>query len=1067
MTKKRLDTDKNELANRLVALEEDANALAFAKVTAQVELAKAQKCQVKSSSSETSKESNKVANQQKQIVLEAEKESLTNELQKEVVNLELQNSELQNKTNYLEEVLKKERSSATSNMLDTKKEIENLYQDLGRIKAQKVEGDQRLELEIMNGTNLKQTIELLQKQSDVPACAKKVTEAEQKQLNPEFNSQTNSIAEEVAPQLQQQVEALQEEKESALCQVKKLEDAISKGQFEGGEISQYSDAHVRKLHKDIEILETDVRNLTKEKRLLEDSKGKIEGEVRSIRGTGDERIEAITSQTHILKTELDVALKEANDARLAEKEERSQVQDLQTRMDELILQLATLKSSSQMRIERLQEEHQEELKVAKESSSAEVVMDLLKLRQSLEKEKADAAKVIKERDTLKQKLATLVQNWEGEKAKSGELEKVILSLHNKLKNEKDHAERDRGVWEKSLETEKAARKAAEAAVSSICIDSTNFTLLSGEKQDCDNGAVTKTHKHISRLQPNQELAETENEALSQKISQLKQELMTHEKKIDEKEKEKDEIRHLLSQANARIKEMQHNIEIDKRENEIAISQIRKEASIAEAKLTKRISVSEQSHSKRVVCQEQCIEELQEKVNTLQQDLDIENTKAKEVMELGKEKSEKFLVLEHVIMELEKKYDKTVIELEQFKQEGMSLFISEKVSYYRGAMHGLNDDVQSNINKEGNCEQAIELSGTQGEIASGKIKQELAKYENLVRKLEEEGRSFKNLLQIKDEEVCGLLTKQKTCSELISTMKQKIAIAERETKSANLKILAQQKKLSTESAEKQKIERQNAALKSSIKKSETTMGHMGEEVINLKSAMLRKEEKKKDAGKKLRQELETERGKAATAEQESRMAKDTVLKLKKKINNLETQNSDGKAKVSSDIVAASMRDLDSLVIKLQDENSRLKKTTIDLGKSATHVRSFHHEGEISVGMSQALRAEQELRLKAEEIAAALARRAKSGFEQRNAEIVDLKMKLAVQEVKLAELEDTKNEITSVEAEKITIIKMSSTSDIDAVKELQNLRPIVKNLELLYEMKDRSLQEMQVSLCFFDT
>ena len=43
-------------------------------------------------------------------------------------------------------------------------------------------------------------------------------------------------------------------------------------------------------------METDVRNLTKEKRLLEDSKGKIEREVRSIRGTGDERIEAITSQ---------------------------------------------------------------------------------------------------------------------------------------------------------------------------------------------------------------------------------------------------------------------------------------------------------------------------------------------------------------------------------------------------------------------------------------------------------------------------------------------------------------------------------------------------------------------------------------------------------------------------------------------------------------------------------------------------------------------------------------------------------------------------------------------------
>ena len=65
---------------------------------------------------------------------------------------------------------------------------------------------------------------------------------------------------------------------------------------------------------------------------------------------------------------LNYALKEANDAKLAQKEEKDQVFDLKERIKKK-LKLATLKISARLNMQRLSEEHNEVLKSSKKNGT--------------------------------------------------------------------------------------------------------------------------------------------------------------------------------------------------------------------------------------------------------------------------------------------------------------------------------------------------------------------------------------------------------------------------------------------------------------------------------------------------------------------------------------------------------------------------------------------------------------------------------------------------------------------------------------------------------------------------
>ena len=90
---------------------------------------------------------------------------------------------------------------------------------------------------------------------------------------------------------------------------------------------------------------------------------------------------------------MNYSLKEANDEKLYQKEERDQVLDMQELMGKQILKLATLKISSRFNMQQLREEHDEVLNAAKENGTAETIKELGKLRKILKDKKGDVMKI--------------------------------------------------------------------------------------------------------------------------------------------------------------------------------------------------------------------------------------------------------------------------------------------------------------------------------------------------------------------------------------------------------------------------------------------------------------------------------------------------------------------------------------------------------------------------------------------------------------------------------------------------------------------------------------------------
>ena len=76
-------------------------------------------------------------------------------------------------------------------------------------------------------------------------------------------------------------------------------------------------------------------------------------------------------------------MKQANNEKLAQKQENDGVIDLQERMDKIILKVATLKSSARLNMQQLVEVHDEVMNDSKDNGTTETIEELYKLRQTL------------------------------------------------------------------------------------------------------------------------------------------------------------------------------------------------------------------------------------------------------------------------------------------------------------------------------------------------------------------------------------------------------------------------------------------------------------------------------------------------------------------------------------------------------------------------------------------------------------------------------------------------------------------------------------------------------------
>ena len=76
---------------------------------------------------------------------------------------------------------------------------------------------------------------------------------------------------------------------------------------------------------------------------------------------------------------MNYALKEANDTKLPQKEEKGQVLDFKEHMDKIVLKLETLKISTCLNMKQLREENDEVLNAATGNCITEIIEELDKL----------------------------------------------------------------------------------------------------------------------------------------------------------------------------------------------------------------------------------------------------------------------------------------------------------------------------------------------------------------------------------------------------------------------------------------------------------------------------------------------------------------------------------------------------------------------------------------------------------------------------------------------------------------------------------------------------------------
>ena len=156
-----------------------------------------------------------------------------------------------------------------------------------------------------------------------------------------------------------------------------------------------------------------------------------------------------------------------------------------------------------------------------------------------------------------------------------------------------------------------------------------------------------------------------------------------------------------------------------------------------------------------------------------------------------------------------------------------------------------------------------------------------------------------------------------------------------------------------------------------------------------------------------------------------------------------------------LVDSSKFGLDPLIIALQEENMRQRSIIAKFERVTNKRVPFPPE------FASSFEEERERRLKAEEIAAALARRAKSSMDRKNFEIADLKIKFAAFK---ARKKSSTHEISSQKDKQTNAGKSvaldGTLSHMSDQEELEFLRPTVENLKELFEIKDQALNEIQV-------
>ena len=351
-----------------------------------------------------------------------------------------------------------------------------------------------------------------------------------------------------------------------------------------------------------------------------------------------------------------------------------------------------------------------------------------------------------------------------------------------------------------------------------------------------------------------------------------------------------------------------------------------------------------------------------------------------------------------------------------------------------------------------------------------------KNEDLVKQLAHE-RHVRNEQSIEAKKATGILQEEIDTAkeEMVSLHNQMLALTEANNKleeklgrkKDQILALKSEAKTALENSRMQKrLESENSALRSSIKQCDESMEAMRKEVFELKSAadeaLARLEAKKESSEKRLRQEIRVLEEKLQASSSLER--EETEEALRNAVGELEEQL----RQTSDELQGANLNyhDAEEKLQTLIRENDSLKQ---DLHIVETELRRhkgqpsspFHNigDGGRNMSLSESLRHERSLRVKAEEIALNLAERAKAGaLDSHSADS------------ELGYLNKT-NDVANPRTRAIVATGRQegggehppySSRHYQAIEEIDKLKPVVSTFQSLYEMKDQSVRELQSNL-----
>jgi len=548
--------------------------------------------------------------------------------------------------------------------------------------------------------------------------------------------------------------------------------------------------------------------------------------------------------------------------------------------------------------------------------------------------------------------------------------------------------------------------------------------------------VPEKDEEVTRLQ------KTNTEHLA-KINQLSKDLSAARRSVIDNQEEamdamaqyeairlaKEEADHSLRESHARINELEQNVQAMKSRNDIDLSQSKRQALSAEDRLQKRISATEHAHAERISL-------LQRQIDTLSQERDELHDKNEDLVR--------------------------------------QLAVERHMRHHRDAdVAKITAALQGEVDAATNELAIVESRALSLREEKEQVEESLRVLEEDRLALEDDNRSLKNEISSVRSEIEGLneiVFKSKVQNEdLLEQLEVRRTDGPRQ-------VASNQK----ESELQAKLRRENAALKSSIKQCDAAMEAMRKEVSELRSttdlAMTRLESKKESSETRLRTDLyqlekalaasrmeaNSALSKASAADRERLESENT---LRGTVSELEEQLHQASQRLQD--VNLNLQETDERLRDVLRDNDSLKEENLILrrapkrkleasnGEDGGSVRrtSAYYEGDVF----DKLERERALRKNAEDVAVSLAQRLKAdGINN------DLDSDLSHLIVPVNDVGSLA--VTRAREEKLegrgTPFYPSRHSQ--AVEELDKLKPVVRNLESLYEMKDRSVRDLQSSL-----